>query len=147
MRRSICSGTGCRSRCLLRPKEKAGESQSTPQCPRPKISMTARVVRELTAEKSLSAEDRLWFWSRNKDFLTREDHQMALDILSAVEAKTARIALTGELDGSAAPALRETVDKVLSGKPTQLVLQVERLSLWLLPGCASSFSLSRSSPT
>jgi anti-anti-sigma factor len=59
---------------------------------------------------------------------------MALDILSAVEAKTARIALTGELDGSAAPALRETVDKVLSGKPTQLVLQVERLSFMASAG-------------
>jgi anti-anti-sigma factor len=59
---------------------------------------------------------------------------MALDILSAVEAKTARIALTGELDGSAAPALRETVDKVLSGKPAQLVLQVERLSFMASAG-------------
>jgi anti-anti-sigma factor len=59
---------------------------------------------------------------------------MALDIQSAVEAKTARIALTGELDGSAAPALRETVDRVLSGKPAQLVLQVEKLSFMASAG-------------
>jgi anti-anti-sigma factor len=59
---------------------------------------------------------------------------MALDIQSAVDAKTARIALTGELDASSAPALRETVDKVLSGKPTQLVLQVEKLSFMASAG-------------
>jgi anti-anti-sigma factor len=59
---------------------------------------------------------------------------MALDIVSAVDAKSARIALTGELDGSSAPALRETVDKVLSGKPAQLVLQVEKLSFMASAG-------------
>jgi anti-anti-sigma factor len=52
---------------------------------------------------------------------------MALDIQSAVDGKTARIALRGKLDASAAPALRETVDKVLSGKPAQLGSEVERL--------------------
>jgi anti-anti-sigma factor len=59
---------------------------------------------------------------------------MALDIQTGVDAKTARIALTGELDGSSAPALRETVDKVLSGKPAQLVLQVEKLTFMASAG-------------
>jgi anti-anti-sigma factor len=59
---------------------------------------------------------------------------MALDIQSAVDANTARIVLTGELDGSAAPALRDTVDKVLSGKPARLVLQVEKLSFMASAG-------------
>jgi anti-anti-sigma factor len=59
---------------------------------------------------------------------------MALDIQSAVDAKTARIALAGELDGSSAPALRETVDRVLGGKPAQLVLQVEKLSFMASAG-------------
>ena len=59
---------------------------------------------------------------------------MALDIQTAVDATTARIVLTGELDGSTAPTLRETVDKVLSGKPAQLVLQVEKLSFMASAG-------------
>jgi anti-anti-sigma factor len=59
---------------------------------------------------------------------------MALDIVSSVDGNTARIALTGELDGSTAPALRTEVDKVLSGKPAQLVLQVEHLSFMASAG-------------
>ena len=59
---------------------------------------------------------------------------MALDIKSAVDANSARIALTGELDGSTAPALREAVDKALSGKPAQLVLQVEKLTFMASAG-------------
>lgn len=59
---------------------------------------------------------------------------MALDIESAVDANSARIALAGELDGSSAPKLRETVEKVLSGKPTQLVLQVEKLTFMASAG-------------
>jgi anti-anti-sigma factor len=59
---------------------------------------------------------------------------MALDIESAVDANTARITLAGELDGSTAPTLRETVDKVLSGKPAQLVLHVEKLSFMASAG-------------
>jgi anti-anti-sigma factor len=79
------------------------------------------------------AEDRLWFWSRNKRF-GKGEIAMALDIRSAVDANTARITLTGELDGSTAPALRETVDRILSGKPAQLVLRVENLSFMASAG-------------
>ena len=59
---------------------------------------------------------------------------MALDILSEVESNTARIVLTGELDANAAPALRETVDKVLKGAPAQLVLFVDKLSFMASAG-------------
>ena len=59
---------------------------------------------------------------------------MALDIQSTVNANTARIALSGELDGSTAPKLRETVDKILAGKPAQLVLQVEKLTFMASAG-------------
>ena len=59
---------------------------------------------------------------------------MALDIVSSVDGNTARIALTGELDGSTAPALRTEVDQVLSGKPAQLVLQVEKLTFMASAG-------------
>jgi anti-anti-sigma factor len=57
-----------------------------------------------------------------------------LEITSVVEEHTARIALVGELDGSSAPALRETVERVLSGKPARLVLQVEKLSFMASAG-------------
>jgi len=59
---------------------------------------------------------------------------MGLDIQSAIDANTARITLIGELDGSSGPALRETVDRVLGGKPSQLVLQVENLSFMASAG-------------
>ena len=59
---------------------------------------------------------------------------MALDIQSAVDANAARIILAGELDGGSAPALRETVDRVLTGKPAQLVLIVEKLSFMASAG-------------
>jgi anti-anti-sigma factor len=59
---------------------------------------------------------------------------VALEIESAVSADTARITLAGELDGSTAPALRETVDKILAGKPTQLVLHVEKLTFMASAG-------------
>jgi anti-anti-sigma factor len=59
---------------------------------------------------------------------------VALDIESVMDANTARIALAGELDGSSAPALRETVERVLAGKPAQLVLQVEKLSFMASAG-------------
>jgi anti-anti-sigma factor len=59
---------------------------------------------------------------------------MSLDIQSAVDASTVRIALAGELDSNTAPALREVVDRVLGGKPAQLVLQVEQLSFMASAG-------------
>lgn len=59
---------------------------------------------------------------------------MALDIQSKVDANTAHIALDGELDGSTAPNLRQEVDKALSGKPANLVLQVEKLSFMASAG-------------
>ena len=59
---------------------------------------------------------------------------MALDIQTAVDANTARIVLAGELDSSSAPALRGTVERVLGGKPEQLVLQVEKLSFMASAG-------------
>lgn len=59
---------------------------------------------------------------------------MSLDIQSAVDASTARIALAGELDSNTAPALREVVERVLGGKPAQLVLQVEQLSFMASAG-------------
>jgi anti-anti-sigma factor len=59
---------------------------------------------------------------------------MSLDIQSAADANTARIALAGELDSSTAPALREVVERVLAGRPAQLVLQVEQLSFMASAG-------------
>lgn len=59
---------------------------------------------------------------------------MSLDIQSAADANTARIVLTGELDSSTAPAVREVVERVLAGKPAQLVLQVEQLSFMASAG-------------
>jgi len=59
---------------------------------------------------------------------------MSLDIQSAVDGSIARIALTGELDSSTAPALREVVERVLGEKPALLVLQVEQLSFMASAG-------------
>ena len=59
---------------------------------------------------------------------------MSLDIQSAADANTARIALSGELDSGTAPALREVVERVLAGRPAQLVLQVEQLSFMASAG-------------
>lgn len=59
---------------------------------------------------------------------------MALNIDSTTSANTARIALSGELDGSTAPALREAVDKALAGKPAELHLQLEHLTFMASAG-------------
>lgn len=72
---------------------------------------------------------------------------MALDIVSSVDGNTARIALTGELDGSTAPALRTEVDQVLSGKPAQLVLQVEQLSFMASAGLRILIFAKQKQPT
>jgi anti-anti-sigma factor len=65
---------------------------------------------------------------------TKGEEIMALEIETAVDANTARIVLQGELDGSTAPELRKAVEKVLSGKPAQLVLQVEKLTFMASAG-------------
>ncbi len=72
---------------------------------------------------------------------------MALDIQSTVDGDVARIALSGELDGSTAPQLRETVDKLLSGKPAQLVLQVEDLSFMASAGLRILIFAKQKQPT
>jgi anti-anti-sigma factor len=53
---------------------------------------------------------------------------MALTMTSSVQGSTARLQLVGEVDGSSAPAVREAVDKLLSGSPRMLILQVDQLS-------------------
>jgi anti-anti-sigma factor len=53
---------------------------------------------------------------------------MPLTMTSSVQGSTARLQLAGELDSSSASAVREAVDKVLSGSPRTLILQVERLA-------------------
>jgi len=59
---------------------------------------------------------------------------MALEIVSAVAGSTARIELSGELDGTSAPKLRQAVDEVLGSKPEQLILQVENLTFMASAG-------------
>jgi len=72
---------------------------------------------------------------------------MPLDIEATSGVNTARIALVGELDGSTAPKLRETVDQVLSGKPAQLVLQVEKLSFMASAGLRIIIFAKQKQPT
>src|SRR5215467_11002272 len=72
---------------------------------------------------------------------------MALDIQSAVDGDTARIGLIGELDSSTAPAVREVVDRVLGGKPAQLVLQVEKLSFMASAGLRILIFAKQKQPT
>ena len=72
---------------------------------------------------------------------------MALDIESTSGVNSARIALAGELDGSTAPQLREAVDKILSGKPAQLVLQVEKLSFMASAGLRTIIFAKQKQPT
>jgi anti-anti-sigma factor len=59
---------------------------------------------------------------------------MALTMTTAVQGSTARLELVGEVDGSSAPAVREAVDKLLSGSPRMLILQVERLTFMASAG-------------
>jgi anti-anti-sigma factor len=53
---------------------------------------------------------------------------MALTMTSSVQGSTARLQLVGEVDSSSATAMREAVDKLLSGSPRTLILQAERLA-------------------
>jgi anti-anti-sigma factor len=59
---------------------------------------------------------------------------MALIIESKSEGNVARISLAGELDGTSAPTLRDTVDKLLSSKPADLILDVAKLSFMASAG-------------
>lgn len=55
---------------------------------------------------------------------------MPLTVTSSVQGSTARLQLVGEVDSSSASAVRESVDKLLSGSPSPrtLILQVEQLT-------------------
>jgi anti-anti-sigma factor len=53
---------------------------------------------------------------------------MALEINPTLTGTTARLELVGELDGKIAPAVREAVDKLLSGSPQILILDVADLT-------------------
>ncbi|HSA61409.1 MAG TPA: anti-sigma factor antagonist [Nitrospiraceae bacterium] len=59
---------------------------------------------------------------------------MALEMSSSVQGVKALLTLSGELDGSSAPAVRETVDRLLSSSPSHLVLSVEKLSFMASAG-------------
>ncbi len=59
---------------------------------------------------------------------------MPLDMSSEVQGDTARLTLSGELDGGSAPKVREVVDKVLSGSTSRLILSVENLSFMASAG-------------
>ena len=59
---------------------------------------------------------------------------MPLDIKSSVEGSTARLQLVGELDGASAPAVRNEVEKLLTHKLDNLVLQVEKLNFMASAG-------------
>jgi anti-anti-sigma factor len=72
---------------------------------------------------------------------------MALDIEATSGVNTARITLVGELDGSTAPKLREAVDKILSEKPAQLILQVEKLSFMASAGLRIIIFAKQKQPT
>jgi anti-anti-sigma factor len=59
---------------------------------------------------------------------------MPLDIKSSLEGTTARLQLTGELDGASAPAVRNEVEQLLKTKLDRLVLQVEQLNFMASAG-------------
>ena len=59
---------------------------------------------------------------------------MPLTMTSSVEGSTARLVLSGELDGSSAPGVRQEVEKVLSGSPSRLVLVVDQLNFMASAG-------------
>jgi len=59
---------------------------------------------------------------------------MPLEMTSSTEGTTARVTLSGELDGSSASSVREAVDKVLQSHPERLVLSVEKLTFMASAG-------------
>lgn len=59
---------------------------------------------------------------------------MSLDIQSSVQGATARLTLSGQLDGASAPAVRNEIEKMLAQKLDRLILQVENLSFMASAG-------------
>ena len=59
---------------------------------------------------------------------------MPLDIQSSVKGATARLRLSGQLDGASAPAVRSEVEQLLTQKLDRLVLLVEGLSFMASAG-------------
>jgi len=59
---------------------------------------------------------------------------MPLQMSSSTEGKTARLSLSGELDGASAPLVRDVVENVLQGRPERLVLAVEKLTFMASAG-------------
>jgi len=53
---------------------------------------------------------------------------MSLQISSSLQGATARLVLSGELDGNSAPELRKVVEDAMMAVPEQLVLEVEQLT-------------------
>ncbi|PYS36923.1 MAG: anti-anti-sigma factor, partial [Acidobacteria bacterium] len=52
----------------------------------------------------------------------------------STEGKTARLNLSGELDGASAASVRDAVDKALQSRPERLVLAVENLTFMASAG-------------
>ena len=59
---------------------------------------------------------------------------MPLQMISSTRGKTARLELSGELDGSSAPKVREEVERILAAAPERLALAVENLSFMASAG-------------
>jgi anti-anti-sigma factor len=59
---------------------------------------------------------------------------MPLDIQSSVKGTTARLILSGQLDGASAPAVRSEVEQLLTHKLDKLVLRVDELSFMASAG-------------
>jgi len=59
---------------------------------------------------------------------------MPLDMTYSVEGNTARLTLSGQLDASSAPTVRQAVDNVLGGAPSRLLLEVEHLNFMASAG-------------
>ena len=49
---------------------------------------------------------------------------MPLEMKSSMQENTAKLVLSGALDGNSAPAVREEVEKILNQKPERLVLSL-----------------------
>ncbi|MCW5977344.1 MAG: anti-sigma factor antagonist [Bryobacteraceae bacterium] len=59
---------------------------------------------------------------------------MPLAMNSSLEGKTARLELSGELDGNSAPSVRQEVEKILGASPDRLVMVVDRLTFMASAG-------------